>query len=142
MMRCARVFAHIQSRPRKPAIALHTAHREVFMEKFIKAAVTILIIAACIQSRFAEAFPQDTRGEAIARQQAEKAAKPPGDDTTRAERIFLAVKKELIDTPSGFYPLLGSVYSGGGLALGGGYRHYVGDRTFLDVKALWSIRNY
>ena len=52
------------------------------------------------------------------------------------------MKKELIDTPSGLYPLFGSVYGGGGLALGGGYRQYYGDRTFWDVKGLLSIRNY
>ena len=88
------------------------------------------------------AFAQETRVEAIAQQQSEKAAVAQPHTPSKAERIFLSVKKELIDTPSGLYPLFGSVLGGGGLAMGGGYRKYYGDRTFWDVKGMLSIRNY
>ncbi len=85
---------------------------------------------------------RQSRAETIGQQQAEKAANSHPYEPPKAERIFLAVKKELIDAPDGVYPLFGSVYPGGGLALGGGYRRYFGDRTFWDAKGLWSIRNY
>ena len=52
------------------------------------------------------------------------------------------VKDELIDEPSGLYPLFGSVYSGGGFTLGAGYRRYYGDNSHWDAKVLQSIRNY
>jgi hypothetical protein len=88
------------------------------------------------------AFAQDTRADVLAQQQTEKAANLRAEEPTRGERIFLAVKKEFIDTPSGPYPLFGSVYGGGGFALGAGYRHYYGDRAFWNARGLWSIRNY
>jgi hypothetical protein len=85
---------------------------------------------------------QTSRTEAIAQQQTEKAAASAAYVPSKAERIFLAVKRELIDTPSGLYPLIGSIYGGGGLALGAGYREYYGDKTHWDIKGMWSIRNY
>jgi hypothetical protein len=88
------------------------------------------------------AMAQATRAEIIEKQQEEKAGKTHAYEPPKGERIFLAVKKNLIDSPSGLYPLFGSVYGGGGLGMGGGFRQYYGDRTFWDVKGLWSIRNY
>jgi hypothetical protein len=85
---------------------------------------------------------QNSRVDAIAQQQAEKAANVQPYEPSKAERVFLAVKEEFIDSPSGFYPLFGSVYSGGGAAFGAGYRQYYGDRAFWDIKGLWSVRNY
>src|SRR5215813_1837314 len=79
------------------------------------------------------ALAQETRAETIARQQEEKAARLTPNVATGAERIFLETKRRFIDMRDGFYPLLGSVYAGGGLALGGGYRRYYGDR------ALWNV---
>jgi hypothetical protein len=88
------------------------------------------------------ALAQETRAEAIEQRQAEKASTVHPDEPTGAERIFLAVKRELIDMPSGLYPAVGSVYGGGGFAAGAGYRDFYGDRAFWDIRGLWSIRNY
>ena len=44
--------------------------------------------------------------------------------------------------PVGFYPFLGSAFSGGGFALGPGYRRVFGDDAFFDIHGAWSIRNY
>jgi hypothetical protein len=85
---------------------------------------------------------QNSRADAIAIEQKEKASTAQAYEPSKAERIFLAVKRELIDSPSGLYPLFGSIYGGGGVAFGGGYRQYYGDRTFWDIKGLWSLRNY
>ena len=40
------------------------------------------------------------------------------------------------------YPFIGSVFAGGGLALGPGYRSAFGDTGHFDAHAAWSIRNY
>ena len=96
----------------------------------------IVLALALILTTATPAAAQETRAEAIAQQQTDKAAVAGPYVPTTAERMFLAVKRELIDAPSGLYPLVGSVYGGGGLALGGGYRRYYGDRTFWDAKGL------
>jgi hypothetical protein len=89
-----------------------------------------------------QASAQDSRLEVITAEQAKKAAtlKPPEPD--KAERIFLRVKENLIDQPSGFFPYFDSVYGGGGFTLGAGYRQFYGDNTFWDVKGLYSIKSY
>src|SRR4029453_5504188 len=58
-----------------------------------------------------------------------------GRGLTRGEGAF-------INSPSGLYPFLSSVFTGGGFAIGPGYRQYYGDRTFWDAKGLFSIRGY
>jgi hypothetical protein len=88
------------------------------------------------------ALAQETRTERIAQQQEDKSASLTPEKPTRGERIFLDTKRRFIDNRDGFYPLLGSIYSGGGLVLGGGYRRYYGDRTYWSAATLWSIRNY
>jgi hypothetical protein len=54
----------------------------------------------------------------------------------------LNVREALVEQPSGFYPYFGSVYSGGGFTLGGGYRHFTGDRSNVSVAGLYSIKGY
>jgi hypothetical protein len=88
------------------------------------------------------AVAQSSRTETIEAQQAEKAKELRPRLPPKGERIFKRVKDELIDEPSGLYPLFGSVYAGGGLAVGAGYRGYYGDNTHWDAKVLQSIRNY
>src|SRR5207244_996665 len=102
--------------------------------------LTVLAITGSVHNHALRAIAQETRAEEVAQQQAQKAASLRPYEPTRAERIFLAVTKG--DTPNAFYPLFGSIYAGGGLAVGGGYRQYYGDRTSWTAKGLWSIRNY
>jgi Omp85 superfamily domain len=99
-------------------------------------------LAMAALSVAAPAWSQTSRADTVAEKQAAKAKDlkprlPPG-----AERAVQWVKEELIDQPSGLYPLFGSVYSGGGFTLGAGYRRYYGDNTHWDAKVLQSIRNY
>ena len=63
---------------------------------------------------------------------------PPG----RIERTVVAVRRAAVESPSGPYPILDSVYNGGGAAAGAGYRQYVGDRTYLNFRGLYSIKHY
>jgi hypothetical protein len=83
-----------------------------------------------------------TRAETIAVQQADKAktAKPPEPD--RVEKLVDRAQKIFLVDPSGFFPYFDSVYQGGGITGGAGYRKYFGDNTFWQVKGLYSILNY
>ena len=85
---------------------------------------------------------QETRAATMAAMQAAKAQQPASYEPSTAERIALSAKKGLFDTPNGFYPWFDSVYSGGGLTLGAGYRQFYGDRTFWDLRGLLSAKAY
>lgn len=50
------------------------------------------------------------------------------------ENLFVTEKK--------FYPFIGSVYDGGAIALGAGYRTRFADTGRFDTHAAWSVRNY
>jgi hypothetical protein len=97
----------------------------------------ILLLAAGVS-----ASAQDSREALIAAEQAKKAAALRPYEPGRGERTFIAVKRELIDEPAGFYPFFSSVYPGGGFTLGAGFRQFYGDRTHWDVKGLYSLKNY
>jgi hypothetical protein len=85
---------------------------------------------------------QETRAAVLAEEQAEKAKDLPPYDPSRAERIITRAVRGFSAPPTGLYPAFGSVYSGGGFALGPAYRRYYGDRSTLDARALYSIRSY
>lgn len=88
------------------------------------------------------ASAQELRATQIAEAQSEKAKDLEPYEPSRAEEVVIRVKNTLLSNPSGVYPLFGSVYSGGGMALGAGVRQYYGDNTYWDVKGLYSIRGY
>jgi hypothetical protein len=85
---------------------------------------------------------EQTRFAEIAAEQARKAAESTPYVPSTAERWAVMARREFLSDPSGFYPYFASVYSGGGLTLGGGYRQFYGDRTHWDVKGLYSLKNY
>jgi len=85
---------------------------------------------------------QESREAIVAAAQAEKAAHIAPYVPGGAERLVLRLKKEFLEVPSGVYPLFASVYSGGGFTLGAGYRQFYGDRTFWDLKGLYSLSAY
>ena len=53
-----------------------------------------------------------------------------------------SLKRRLFETPNGFYPWFGSVYSGGGFTVGGGYRQYYGDQSSWSACGLLSAKSY
>jgi hypothetical protein len=97
-------------------------------------------LAAALGPAAAEA--QDTRAAAIAEAQAVKAAQLAPYEPSKAERVAAEVKRRLFESPQGFYPWTGSVYSGGGFTLGAGYRRFYGDRAFWDARGLLSAKAY
>src|SRR5687767_708140 len=106
------------------------------------------ITCACwlsVASLLAMAAPtaaQETSAGVIAAAQAAKAERLQPYVPGKAERIAAGFKKRLFETPNGFYPWLDSVYSGGGLTLGGGYRRFYGDRTYWTGRGLYSAKGY
>ena len=85
---------------------------------------------------------EQTRFAEIAAEQARKAGESTPYAPSAGERWATEVREQFLTEPSGFYPHFASVYSGGGLTLGAGYRQFYGDRTHWDVKGLYSIKNY
>lgn len=96
---------------------------------------TLLLFLSCFAASSLAA--QDSRSEEIARQQAEKAKGLKPYEPSAAERILVDLQRKFIEQPGGFFPYLQSVYSGGGLTLGAGYRWLYGDRAMWDVKGLY-----
>jgi hypothetical protein len=99
-----------------------------------------VVLTACLAP--AAALAQDTRADEIADAQARKAQQVEPYVPGRAERLMLRIKEGLFDSPQGFYPWFESVYSGGGPTGGAGYRRFYGDRTFWDVRGLYSSKAY
>ena len=101
--------------------------------------VALVVVAVTLSGT---AMAQESRSDEIAAQQAKKAAslRPPAPD--KAERAYLLLKGKLLEAPNGWFPTTDTVYSGGGLTLGAGYRHYLADRTFGFVRGMYSIKSY
>jgi hypothetical protein len=109
--------------------------------KLLFAAIAILVVL--VQAGFSqEAGGQETREGSLAAQEAEKSTKLRAPVPDRAEALVSKLEGIFLDNPSGFYPSFGSVYHGGGLTLGAGYRKFYGDNTYWDVHGLYSVENY
>jgi hypothetical protein len=94
---------------------------------------------------FGQTPEADTREAIIAREQQEKARHSAPYEPSRLEALFARFEERgfpFLGAPAGFYPALGSVYPGGGLAAGPGYRKYTGYASLLDLHALYSIKTY
>src|SRR5689334_16501294 len=104
---------------------------------------TVLVISSLLFAGLAMAQQEaESRQAVVTGTQEEKAGelKPPQPD--RVEALVRKFEKIFLETPSGFYPLFSSVYHGGGLTLGGGYRRFYGDNTSWNVQGLYSFKNY
>ena len=107
----------------------------------MKAPILVLVMIGAIASA-ARAHAQETRAAVIAEEQAEKATRLRPYEQTRAERLITRAARSLSEPPTGLYPAFGSIYSGGGFALGPAYRRFYGDRSTVEARGLISIRNY
>lgn len=99
----------------------------------------------CADRGLAQTAEPATREAIIASEQQEKAREAAPYRPNRVESLFQRFEEEgfpFLGTPPGFYPALGSVYPGGRLGLGGGYRKFTGASALLDVHALYSIATY
>lgn len=92
----------------------------------------------------AAAHAQGSRFDSHAIRQSEKAEIVRPVEKNAAEKVFDRLEDwgVLTGTPNGLYPWGGSVYSGGGLALGAGFRRGFGDTGAVNLLGGYSIRNY
>lgn len=90
------------------------------------------------------ATAQTTREAVTAQQQQEKAATAAPEQPNKAEIFFdqLEQGKWFLGVPRGWYPIMGTIYPGGGMAGGAGYRHHIGYDSYVDVSGMYSIANY
>ncbi len=113
---------------------------------WVKPVLTALAMLAAVStvalSQQAAGPAAESREGTLAAQQAEKFKKSQPRQPNKAEALVRRIEGIFLEDPSGFYPFLGSVYHGGGLTLGAGYRKYYRDNTYWDVKGLYSIKNY
>jgi hypothetical protein len=109
----------------------------------LRACVMARLLGTVVIASYAPAvLAQDTRAAEITKKQEEKAANTSPYRPTTFERIMNSLEASFTNPPNGFFPTTGSVYSGGGFALGAGYRRFYGRQAVWDVKGLYSIRNY
>jgi outer membrane protein assembly factor BamA len=86
---------------------------------------------------------QQSREDEIAQQKAEKAKTLKPYERTTAEKWVDRIQRWLLlPSSGGFYPWLGSVYSGGGFSAGPGFLYPFGDTGRFDIHGGWSIANY
>jgi Omp85 superfamily domain len=98
----------------------------------------VVFIELCLFLFCTNSFAQNSRANEIAQKKAAKA---------KELRTYLAKRPERVVTRlhrprNGFYPLVGSAYSGGGFALGVGYWKLLGDRDYAEIHAMYSIEHY
>ena len=108
----------------------------------VRAAAACLLSAGIVSLTSVPAVAQDTRAAQIAEKQAAKAATLEPYRPTRFEAVMNSLEQSFTSPPSGFYPAFGSVYSGGGLTLGAGFRQFYARKAVFDVTGLYSIKNY
>jgi hypothetical protein len=88
---------------------------------------------------------QESRADLIAKQQDNKSKALQPEEQDRVEKFIKKMTEGgwfFSPTPRGLYPYFDSVYPGGGITLGAGYRKYVGDYAFTEVRGLYSFQNY
>jgi hypothetical protein len=88
------------------------------------------------------ASAQETRAEAIAQQKARKAQQLAPYVPSKVEEIFTRFTRGFVAVPAGWFPAIGSVHGGGGFTAGAGYRRFVSDKTFVEARGLYSIKQY
>lgn len=86
---------------------------------------------------------QDTRTALIAAQQAAKAKAMARPQQSKAERLTDWIQQRILtERPHGVIPYFDSVYGGGGLTLGAGYRQAFGDHALWVARGLYSVKQY
>jgi hypothetical protein len=103
---------------------------------------SLLLIGAVLLAGDREALAQASRQEEIARLQAEKAQQLRPPERSTGEKV-LAQVEEIVASPSAtVYPWVGSVYPGGFLGFGGGFRQTYADTGVFNALGAWSLKNY
>ncbi len=108
-----------------------------------RAAILVATLGSLV-APLTHALAQETRAEAIRREQAEKqqALAPPRPNGVERFIDRLEDWGLIAGEPRGFYPWFGSVYPGGGFAAGAGVRKPFGDDGSLNIFGGYSIATF
>ena len=101
----------------------------------------MMLISGVLMAQTAAMQP-GSRAESISLLQAEKARTVRAPEPDKVEAWVKKAEMLFLLDPSGFFPYFDSVYQGGGLTGGVGYRKFYGDNSFWEVKGLYSVLNY
>ena len=105
----------------------------------IRVGLAVCVLAVCATGVAA----QDTRTALIASQQAAKAKAMAPAPLSKAELVTDWIQQRILtERPHGIIPYFDSVYGGGGLTLGAGYRQAFADRSLWVVRGLYSAKQY
>ena len=104
--------------------------------------ILTLTLLAGVTAAHAQAPEPDTRQGVIEREQADKVDTLHPYVQSRGEQIFARIQDRLVNQRITWYPFLENAYSGGGLALGLGYRRHVSAYNHVDVRGSYSVRSY
>ena len=87
---------------------------------------------------------QESRTEAHEQAQAARAAAATPPTHGLVERGLRRIKRVGLfgAAPSGLHPVFTTVYSGGWMGPGAGYRGPIGDTGRFDVEGVWSLKNF
>ena len=107
-------------------------------------AAALLAAATIFLAAPGGAMAQDTRAEIIRQEQADKLRTVTPPELNGAEKIVKLLEQWglLTGEPRGLYPLLDSVYPGGGVAAGLGARKPFGDNGAISVIGAYSINGF
>ena len=109
----------------------------------VLAAVMLPLIPLRVAYSQEDANPAgETRAGILTVQQAQKSKIARAPQPDKAEALIRRFEGIFLEDPSGFYPYFASVYHGGGLTLGTGYRKFYGDNTSWNIQGLYSFKNY
>jgi hypothetical protein len=110
----------------------------------VRLSALIAFVTAALLAPLAPVAAQDTRAEAVRKEQAEKKEKLAPPRPNAAERVINRLEEWglLTGAPRGLYPWFGSVYPGGGFAAGAGVRVPFADDGAFNVFGSYSIATF
>jgi len=111
-------------------------------QSFLRLAVPVLATAGIGLPQEFSPPETETRTAIFAALQKAKVGKAKPYELNKAEKAIRKFEAVFLLDPSGFYPYFGSVYHGGSLTGGAGYRLFIGDNTNWHVQGLYSALNY
>jgi hypothetical protein len=109
------------------------------MHSYFRSVCVLAAIGSIVLS--VPALAQETREEQLETAQTEKAQNLHPYVPTTAERRIEAIKNAFA-APTAFYPFIGSVFPGGWMGIGPGYRARFAEGGTFDVHGAWSLKNY
>jgi ATP:ADP antiporter, AAA family len=125
------------------ALAIRILHPQPWFPRlqWRRLAAAAALVPIVLGAKPASAQEPDTREAQAAAERAAKATKlRPYEPTATERRIMLA--QSFLQSNKPVYAFIGSVFDGGGLAIGPGYRGRFADTGRFDMHAAWSLRSY